>query len=54
MQALLAWVTRGDKPTPRRVAEACAALLPSFGGACHFVPGYQPAPLSQRVTPRVP
>ena len=54
MEALLAWVGGGEKPTPQRVAERCAALLPRFGGACHFVPGYRPAPLSTRVTPRSP
>ena len=52
MEALLAWITAGEKPTPQRVAERCAALLPSFGGACHFVPAYRPPPLSERVTPR--
>jgi hypothetical protein len=52
MEALLAWATRGEKPTPQQVAERCTALLPRFGGACHFVPGYRPAPLTDRVTPR--
>ena len=52
MEALLAWIGQGEKPTPQRVAERCAALLPSFGGGCHFVPGYRPPPLSERVTPR--
>ena len=54
MQALLAWVAGGEKPTPQRVAERCTALLPTFGGACHFVPAYSPAPLAARVTPRAP
>ena len=52
MEALLAWITTGEKPTPQRVAERCSALLPSFGGACHFVPAYRPRALSERVTPR--
>jgi pimeloyl-ACP methyl ester carboxylesterase len=52
MEALLAWVTKGGKPTPQQIADRCVALLPRFGGACHFVPGYRPAPLSARVTPR--
>ena len=54
MEALLAWITQHQKPTPERVAERCAAALPRFGGECHFVPGYQPKPLAQRVTPRSP
>jgi len=52
MEALIAWITQGEKPTPQRVAERCTALLPSFGGACHFVPDYRPAPLASRITPR--
>jgi len=52
MEALLAWVTKGEKPTPQQVADRCGALLPRFGGACHFVPDYRPAPLAERVTPR--
>lgn len=54
MEALLAWVTQHEKPTPERVAERCAAALPRYGSACHFVVGYQPKPLAQRVTPRAP
>ena len=54
LEALLAWVKSGDKPTPQRVAERCKALEPAFGSTCRFVPGYQPAPLAQRVTPRTP
>ena len=54
MKALLEWVTKGEKPTPKRVAEWCTALLPEFGGGCHFVPDYHPGPLSERVTPRSP
>jgi hypothetical protein len=54
MEALLAWITQREKPAPERVAERCAAALPRFGGECHFVPGYQPRPLAQRVTPRSP
>ena len=52
MEALLAWVTKGEKPTPQQVAERCTALLPRYGGACRFVPNYRPAPLAERVTPR--
>ncbi len=52
MEALLAWIATGEKPTPQRIAERCTALLPRFGGACHFVPAYRPAALSERITPR--
>jgi len=52
MEALIAWVSKGEKPTPQRVAERCTALLPRFGGECRFVPAYRPGPLGTRVTPR--
>ena len=54
MNALLAWIKTGDKPTPQGVAERCNAQQASFGGACHFVPGYRAAPLSEHMTPRAP
>lgn len=54
LEALLAWVKSGDKPTPQQVAERCKALEPAFGSACRFQPDYRPAPLAQRVTPRTP
>jgi pimeloyl-ACP methyl ester carboxylesterase len=52
MQALLAWVERGEKPTPQTVAARCAPLEAVFGPGCRFVPDYRSAPLSQRVAPR--
>jgi pimeloyl-ACP methyl ester carboxylesterase len=52
MQALLAWVEHGDKPTPQSLASRCTALETSFGPGCRFVPGYHSAPLSQRVPSR--
>ena len=52
MQALLAWVERGEKPTPQSVAARCAPLEAAFGPGCRFVPDYRSAPLSQRVAPR--
>jgi alpha-beta hydrolase superfamily lysophospholipase len=52
MQALLAWVERGEKPTPQSVAARCAPLEAAFGPGCRFVPDYRSAPLSQRVVPR--
>ena len=54
MQALLAWVAKGSRPTPQPVAERCKALEAAFGSGCRFVPGYRPAALDQRVTPRAP
>jgi pimeloyl-ACP methyl ester carboxylesterase len=52
VQALLAWVERGDKPTPQTLAATCARLEPTWGAGCAFRPGYTPAPLDTRVVPR--
>lgn len=49
--ALLAWVERGEKPTPAAVAQRCEAATARWG-ACHFVPGFTPAPLETRAYPR--
>jgi pimeloyl-ACP methyl ester carboxylesterase len=52
VEALLQWAAKGDQPTPASVAARCAALEARFGVGCRFVPGYRPAPLAARVTPR--
>lgn len=52
MESLLAWVDRGEKPTPRSIAERCRALEPRYGATCRLLPDYRPAPLDARVTPR--
>jgi hypothetical protein len=54
MNALLAWLDRGAKPTPQDVAAQCAHLDAAFDPAhgCRFVPGYRPQPLSSRVPAR--
>jgi len=54
MAALVAWIERGDKPTPQGIAAACmgvdAVFTPAVG--CRFRPDYQPRPLESRVPPR--
>jgi pimeloyl-ACP methyl ester carboxylesterase len=52
VDALLAWVDAGDKPTPPSVAARCTALEARFGPGCRFVPDYRPAPLDTRTYPR--
>ena len=52
LEALLAWVERGEKRSTARVAQAGERFKASFPGGCHFVYGYSPPPLSSRVTPR--
>ena len=43
--ALLDWIDRGDKPTPRAVADRCARHEATFGAGCRFLP-------DDRVRPR--
>ena len=54
MAALIAWVERDDKPTPRGIAASCAQAEARFGPStgCRFLPGYVPALLDERVPPR--
>jgi hypothetical protein len=52
MEALLAWVEQGRKPTPAAIAGRCQALQAIYGPGCRFLPDYRPAPLSARVAPR--
>jgi pimeloyl-ACP methyl ester carboxylesterase len=52
MQALLAWLEKGDKPTAAAVAAACPKLEAAWGAGCNFLPDYRPPPLAGRVPPR--
>jgi len=52
VQALLAWVEHGDKPTPAALAERCAQLEAAWGAGCRYRPAYHPQPLASRVSPR--
>ncbi len=51
-EALLRWVTDGEKPTPAALAQRCRHFEANFGAGCRLQPGYQPPPLSSRVAPR--
>jgi alpha-beta hydrolase superfamily lysophospholipase len=50
--ALLAWVDRGDKPTPQSLLARCRTHEARYGTGCRIQPDYQPAPLDARVAPR--
>jgi len=52
MDALLAWVERGERPTPQAIAAHCRTLEATYGARCRILPDYVPAPLDARVTPR--
>jgi hypothetical protein len=51
--ALLAWIDRGEKPTPAKVLQLCRGYEAEYGGTCPIRPDYQPQPLDARVAPRV-
>ena len=50
--ALLQWVDRGDKPSPRSVLALCQGFEATYGKSCRIQPDYQPPPIDARVTPR--
>jgi alpha-beta hydrolase superfamily lysophospholipase len=51
-EALLAWVTAGDKPTPGGLAVRCETLQARWGDGCLMQPDAHPGALDTRVTPR--
>jgi pimeloyl-ACP methyl ester carboxylesterase len=50
--ALLAWVEKGEKPSPNSIAQRCAALNPANDKACRFVVDFIPQPISSRIAVR--
>jgi dienelactone hydrolase len=52
LEALARWSQGGAKPTPEAIAARCVELQTVYGGECRFDPGFRPAPLASRVTPR--
>ena len=51
-EALLAWVEKGNKPTPAGIAQRCTTLRPAQPAQCRFMPDYVPRPLATRIAPR--
>jgi len=49
MNALMAWVEHGRRPTAQSVAAGCK---PAADSTCTFDPGYTPPPLTARVPAR--
>ena len=56
--ALLDWIDKGEKPTPRSLAQRCASLSPRYDtdgrNGCHIKPEWQPPTLESRVPSRTP
>ncbi len=52
LEALLAWVEKGQKPSPAGIAERCRQLRAAQPADCKFLPEYVAQPLASRVRPR--
>lgn len=50
--ALLAWVDKGQKPTPASIADRCRQLRAAQPADCRFLPAYVAQPLGSRVLAR--
>lgn len=54
LNALLAWIDRGDKPSPAGIATSCEKLIQTYRENCSFVTNYAPPPYASRVPTRAP
>jgi pimeloyl-ACP methyl ester carboxylesterase len=52
LEALMAWVDRAEKPSPRSVASLCEKHAVHEPGGCHFDVEFHPRPLDTRRYPR--
>lgn len=52
LRAMVAWIERGEKPSPTSLTAGCQVAVSIYGEACHFNIGYRPSPLSTRSYPR--
>jgi len=52
-RAMIAWIEKGEKPSPATLAAGCEQAKATYGEACHFDVGYFPPPLASRVYARV-
>ncbi|MFG2965072.1 hypothetical protein ACGFZS_17515 [Streptomyces sp. NPDC048288] len=50
--ALDGWVRTGRKPTPRAIADSCAAFDRIYATGCFYDPAFRPASYASRVRPR--
>ena len=50
--ALLAWVEKGQKPTPVGIARSCLQRPGATAADCRFLPNFEVQPLASRVYPR--
>ncbi len=53
-EALMQWLEKGTKPTPRSIAAACGQLRATYDGPCRYHPDYEPKPLNTRYARSAP
>ncbi|WP_167761370.1 hypothetical protein [Duganella callida] len=53
LQAMMAWVEQGKRPSPASLAADCEQFATRYGEGCRFVPSYVPRPFTARTYPRV-
>jgi len=51
-RAMMAWITRGERPTVQSLQSLCEAARSRYGEDCYFDPKFIPNPLSTRVYER--
>jgi hypothetical protein len=54
LDALLAWIGKGERPTPQSVLDLCRIKQEKYHGDCTIDPTYQVAPFLSRSWPRTP
>lgn len=54
LDALIAWVEKGERPSSETVAARCPAMAATYGESCTFVTNFKPAPYYARVLDRMP
>jgi pimeloyl-ACP methyl ester carboxylesterase len=48
IDALMAWIEKGTKPTPQTIADGCKRFGRQFAGPCAYHPEYEAKPLATR------
>lgn len=52
VNALQGWITAGERPSPRTLADACPSYDETYGQGCFFDPSFRPDSYFSRVSPR--
>ena len=52
LNALLAWIQKGEKPSADGIASACEPFSRTYGEPCTFLPSFTPPAYATRIPPR--